>query len=98
MTIPGLPDVPPRQEPTEELRAIIRLADGAADYELLCTPTPVSSVRNPDGLQQSETMSERTRRIVETAIMYAVENGLLVVPEGTGEKLADYFPAQRARA
>jgi|SRR5450755_2603461 len=98
MTIPGLPSIPPRQELTGDLRAILRLACGAVDYELLCTPTPVSSIRNPDGSPQGETGAERTRRIVETAIMYAVENGLLVMPIDITNLLDDYFPAQRARA
>lgn len=98
MSIPGLPPIPPRLPVTDDLGAIIRLAVGAADLELLCQPTPVSSVRNPDGSAQGETAAERTRRIVETAIMYAIENDLLLVPKDTAERLDEYFPAQRARA
>lgn len=98
MTIPGLPEIAPRQEVTDDLRAIMRLVDGAVDYELLCQPVPVSSIRNPDGSPQSETQAERTRRIVETAIMYAIENGLLTVPADIAERLDAWFPAQRGPA
>lgn len=96
MDIPGILPDPPRLPVTDDLRAIIRLCDGAADHELLCTPVPASSVRNPDGSEQPETAAERTRRITETVIMYAVENGLLLVPADIAERLENYFPAQRA--
>jgi hypothetical protein len=96
MSIPGLSEIPPRLPVTDNLRAIMRLADGAADYELVCQPTPASSVRNPDGSAQPETMAERTRRITETVIMYVIENGLLVVPADIAAWLGNYFPAQRA--
>lgn len=95
MTMPG---IPPRQEVTETLAAIIHACDFAVDYELLRQPTPVSSIRGPGGLPQPETGAERSHRTVETAIMYAIENGLLVVPEDVAERFEGYLPVQRAPA
>lgn len=96
MSIPGFPGVPPRMEVTGDLRNILRACTMAVDMELLGKPAPASSVRNPDGSQQSETQAERSRRIVETAVMYAVENGLLSVPGDIAGRLDDCLPAQRA--
>lgn len=92
----GLPLVPPRQPVTDDLAAVIRLAVSAVDYELLCMPAPASSVRSPFGVAQPETPAERTRRVVETAIMYAIENDLLVMPDAISDRLDGYFVAQRA--
>lgn len=95
MTIPGLPEMPPRLPVTDDLRAIIHSCDFAVDYELLHEPAPA---RSPGGSPLPETGAEQSHRITETAIMYAVENGLLTVPEDIAERLDGYFPVQRAPA
>jgi hypothetical protein len=67
--------------PTRAHREILRAAGFAVMHEILDESMPVSSVLNPDGGQQPETIIEHQSRIVLTAIMYCIEQGLLVVPE-----------------
>lgn len=65
---------------------IIRTGVIAADMEMLNTPPPLSSIRNPDGSLQYETQAERTRRLVNVAIRHVVDNGLLVVAPDAEER------------
>jgi len=60
------------------LDGIIQAATLSADLESV-KPAPVSSVPNPDGSRQSETRSERERRIIGAAIRHSVAAGLLVI-------------------
>jgi hypothetical protein len=74
---------------------VIRAADMAASTEA-GKPVPVSSVRNPDGSPQLETQAEHDGRIVRTAVMHLLEQGLVVFPENIAELLDDWIPAERA--
>jgi hypothetical protein len=72
---------------------LVRLANFATDQEAL-TPR-VSRVANPDGSTQRETAAEFTHRITETAVLYLLEMGLLVMPEDVEARLEGFFPSQR---
>jgi hypothetical protein len=74
---------------------VIRAAGMAASLEAL-GPAPVSSVRNPDGSQQPETRAEHDTRIVRTAVMHLLEQGLVVFPPDIAELLDGWIPAERA--
>ena len=84
------------QADPEIAAAIVKTAVLAADMEAL-SPPPVSRVRNPDGSAQGETGAERTRRIVETAVMHLIEQGLLAVPGDIAERLERPIPIARSR-
>jgi hypothetical protein len=58
-------------------------------------PGPPSSIRNPDGSVQGETLHEYTVRIVRTAVMHLLEQGLVVFPPDIAETLDDWIPAER---
>jgi hypothetical protein len=73
---------------------VIRAASMAASGEAL-RPAPVSSVRNPDGSVQGETMAEHDGRIVRTAVMHLLEQGLVVFPPDIAVILDDWIPADR---
>lgn len=73
---------------------LIRTAGFATDFEA-SKPRPVSRVRNPDGSPQGETAAEHTRRITETAVLYLLEMGLVVIPEDIEERLDRLLPMQR---
>jgi hypothetical protein len=73
---------------------LVRMASHAVDSEVR-KPTPVSRVRNPDGSEQGETAAEFTARLTETAVLYLLEMGLLVIPEDIGERLEQFFPLER---
>jgi len=75
--------------------ALLRIAAGAADLEILCKPRPLSRIRNPDGSSQGETEAERTRRIIEVAVMHLIELGLLVIPDGISGMLELAVPMHR---
>jgi hypothetical protein len=74
--------------------AVVRVADFAADSECM-KPVPASRVRNPDGSVQRETAAEHTSRIVRTAVMHLLEQGLVVFPENISELLDDWIPVER---
>jgi hypothetical protein len=73
---------------------VIRAANFAASAEDM-KPVPVSSVRNPDGSPQRETLAEHDNRIVRTAVMHLLEQGLVVFPPDIAELLDDWIPAER---
>jgi len=56
---------------------------------------PASHVPTPDGGIQSETMAEHDGRIVRTAVMHLLEQGLVVFPENIAELLDSWIPAER---
>jgi hypothetical protein len=74
---------------------VVRAAVFAADSEALRVPVPLSSVRNPDGSLQNETPAERSTRIVRTAVMHLLEQGLIVFPENIRDLLDDWIPVER---
>lgn len=73
---------------------VIRAASMAASMAS-SGPAPVSSVRNPDGSLQPETVAEHDNRIVRTAVMHLLEQGLVVFPPDITEMLDDWIPAER---
>jgi hypothetical protein len=73
---------------------VVRVASMAAGLEATKVP-PASHVPTPDGGIQSETMAEHDSRIVKTAVMHLLEQGLVVLPENIGEMLDDFIPAER---
>ena len=78
----------------ETAHNLVRMASYAVDAEAR-KPRPVSRVRNPDGSEQGETAVEFTGRLTETAVLYLLEMGLLVIPEDIGERLEQFFPMER---
>jgi hypothetical protein len=75
-------------------REIVRAGVLAADMEAL-KPGPASTVRNPDGSSQRETPAEYVRRIVGTAVMHLIEQGLLVIPDDAADRLEAGIPIAR---
>jgi len=73
---------------------VVLVATLAAGLEAT-KPTPASHVPNPDGGIQSETLAERDSRIVKTAVMHLLEQGLVVFPPDIAELLDDFIPAER---
>jgi hypothetical protein len=73
---------------------VVRVASMAAGLEAM-KPRPVSRVRTPSGAAQGETLAEHDSRIVKTAVMHLLEQGLVVLPENIGELLDDFIPAER---
>lgn len=80
----------------EAARNVVRCVVLAADSEIRRAPVPFSSVRNPDGSRQAETQSERETRLVRTAVMHLLEQGLVVLPPDIAEMLDDWIPLERA--
>jgi hypothetical protein len=74
---------------------VIRAAVFAASSEALRVPTPLSSIRNPDGSRQNETRAEHDHRIVRTAVMHLLEQNLVVFPPDIKQTLDDWIPAER---
>jgi hypothetical protein len=58
-------------------------------------PGPPSTIRNPDGSQQGETMHEYTTRVVRAAFFHALEQNLVIFPSDVAETLDDWIPAER---
>lgn len=77
------------------LEDVLRAAFFAADFEAM-EPRPVSSVRNPDGSPQQETNAEFTRRVVRTAVLHLLEQGLLVVADDAAGRLENGILMKRA--
>jgi hypothetical protein len=73
---------------------VVRAASMAASITAL-GPVPVSSVRNPDGSAQRETLVEHDERIVRIAVMHLLEQGLVVFPPDIAVMLNDWIPAER---
>jgi hypothetical protein len=73
---------------------VIRAANFAASAEGM-KPVSVSSVCNPDGSPQRETPVEHDSRIVRTAVMHLLEQGLVVFPPDIAGLLDDWIPAER---
>lgn len=73
------------------LDEIIHTAVLAADMEAMSAGPP-SRIRNPDGSAQGETQAERTRRLVNTAIRHAVDNGLLQVAPDAEQRFYQGIP------
>jgi hypothetical protein len=80
----------------EAARNVVRCAVLAAEVEAGRRPVPRSSVRNPDGSQQDETRSECDTRLVRTAVLHLLEQGLVVLPPDIAEMLNDWIPLTRA--
>lgn len=74
---------------------VLRAALFAADGEALRVPTPLSSIRNPDGSLQNETGHEHTARLVRTALLHLLEQNLVVFPPDIKATLDDWIPAER---
>jgi hypothetical protein len=74
--------------------SVLQVASFAADMEML-RPTPVSKVRNPDGSLQGETSAERTSRIVRTAVLHLLEQGLVVFSADIDQRLDRGIPMER---
>lgn len=79
-----------RENAENVLRVAMHAAGGAA-----MRPGPPSSVRNPDGSQQGETMAERDNRIVRTAFMHLLEQNLIVLPADIEQTLDGWIPLDR---
>jgi hypothetical protein len=58
-------------------------------------PTPLSSIRNPDGSLQNETRAEHDARIIRAALMHLLEQNLVVFPPDIAETLNDWIPVER---
>jgi hypothetical protein len=73
---------------------IIRAADFAVGMEVT-KPGPPSRIRNPDGSIQGETPAEFSHRLTETAVLYLLETGLLVIPRDIETRLERPLPIKR---
>ena len=73
---------------------VIRLASMAAALEA-SKPRPTSRVRTPSGATQGETLAEHDSRIVRTAVMHLLEQGLVTLPPDIAELLDDFIPVER---
>jgi hypothetical protein len=75
--------------------AVLRAACFAADGEISRKPVSFSSVRNPDGLWQPETASERDSRMIRAAVFHLLEQNLVEFPADIKETLNDWIPTDR---
>lgn len=80
----------------EAARNVVRCAVLAAQGEVSRKPVPFSSIRNPDGSRQPETQNECETRLVRTAVMHLLEQGLVVLPPDIMELLDGWIPLERA--
>lgn len=91
--------LPPEGEVTPFDRAIfadvLRAAGMAASFEAGRIPTPLSSVRNPDGSVQAETLAERDARLLRTALLHLFEQNLVVFPGDIVDTLDGWIPVSR---
>jgi hypothetical protein len=93
--VPGLPsDGEVIEFDRAHAQEAVRVATMAASMESM-RPAPVSRVRNPDGSAQGETMAEHDDRIVRTAVMHLLEQGLVVFPDDIAGMLDGWIPAER---
>lgn len=91
--------LPPEGQVTPFDRAVfddvLRAAGMAASFEAGRIPTPLSSVRNPDGSLQAETLAERDARLLRTALLHLFEQNLVTFPDDILDTLNDWIPVSR---